>query len=753
MANSSSVKLLLGDCLETLKTIENNSVDSIVCDPPYGLSFMGKKWDYELPSIETWREILRVLKPGGHALIACGTRTQHRMVVNVEDAGFEIKDVICWHYGSGFPKSMDISKAIDKQAGAEREVVGLSAHSANRKRSVVDTRGDFNSEDKRVITAPSTDEAKQWQGWGTALKPATEFFTLARKPISESTIAKNVLKHGTGGLNIDASRILPNDQRPDKKQVWEKEILLCNSCVELAALNKKHLTQEIKEFTATKNAEQISNENQNGQKQVDTSKTATGCLDEMSTESINTSLNTFTSGNAPMDQSPADISSITSTKTKKTIDSKTCNSCHAEITHAITLQNIRVVKSETQSMQNAQGPSGRWPANVIFSEEAAKVLDEQSGVLKNGGQNSSSPDVEGLFGNRKSGHTKFAGDSGGASRFFYVAKSSKRERNAGLPDIRTEKQGARPNSKDASGKFPDHDHRESGANNHPTVKPLKLMQYLIRMVTPPFVYECENCNGKPHEKNRQTRSDKAAQLSNLSEIVQAEGQQKARKVLLQTMRRQGARKNNSENVPRMREGISARSTKSSGDVLLSEVFDGSDGAPETWTSGDHPKRLSDDLYARTSDGGEQGNDHGTSLDNGKASRSTPDEARSGSPREREQAGQPHREPRNSSKESTRPTSEASGEADSMPALHGDDQGIRTCSDCGKALIKRSGRVLDPFMGSGTTGCAAATLGFNFIGCEMSEEYMAIAEKRIAHAQNQIPDEKLIEEQLDFLADG
>jgi DNA modification methylase len=220
------IKLLHGDCLAQMKTLDDNSVDSIVSDPPYGISFMAKKWDYDVPSVEVWKEAMRVLKPGGHALIACGTRTQHRMVCNIEDAGFEIRDVVSWIYGSGFPKSLNISKAIDKAAGAEREVIGvrhvsrdfrdvgaksIEAHGIDKLAPGTESRGTDVS-----ITAPSTDEAKQWDGWGTALKPACEFFTLCRKPLSESTIAKNVLKWGTGGINIDGCRVETDDstQRP-----------------------------------------------------------------------------------------------------------------------------------------------------------------------------------------------------------------------------------------------------------------------------------------------------------------------------------------------------------------------------------------------------------------------------------------------------------------------------------------------------------------------------------------------------------
>ena len=198
-----------GDCIEVLRTMADNSVDSVVTDPPYGISFMVKKWDHDVPSIDVWTECLRVLKPGGYMLVACGTRTQHRMVAPIEDAGFEIRDVITWLYGSGFPKSLNISKAIDKEAGAVREVVGPGRRHTSRAFGIEEGDPTFGTYSGGVppITAPATDEAKQWEGFGTALKPACEFWTLCRKPLSESTVAKNVLKHGTGGLNVDGCRV------------------------------------------------------------------------------------------------------------------------------------------------------------------------------------------------------------------------------------------------------------------------------------------------------------------------------------------------------------------------------------------------------------------------------------------------------------------------------------------------------------------------------------------------------------------
>lgn len=197
-----------GEAADVLRTLPDNSVDSIVCDPPYGLRFMGRHWDYDLPHVDTWRECLRVLKPGGHLLAFAGTRTQHRMAVRIEDAGFEIRDMIAWMYGSGFPKSMDVSKAIDKAAGAVREVVGFDEQKAKQQTQAVGTSvyGDY-AGNAGEITAPATPDAAKWQGWGTALKPALEPITVARKPLDQKTVAANVLAHGTGAINIDACRV------------------------------------------------------------------------------------------------------------------------------------------------------------------------------------------------------------------------------------------------------------------------------------------------------------------------------------------------------------------------------------------------------------------------------------------------------------------------------------------------------------------------------------------------------------------
>ena len=196
-------QLHLGDCLEVLATLPDNSVDSIVTDPPYGLSFMGKKWDYDVPSVAIWEQCLRVLKPGGHLLAFAGTRTQHRMACRIEDAGFEIRDMIAWVYGSGFPKSLDVSKAIDKAAGVDREAIGPNKFAHLNGKENAHCYGVASRPDE---TAPATEAARQWSGWGTALKPALEPITMARKPLS-GTVAETVLQHGTGAINVDGCRV------------------------------------------------------------------------------------------------------------------------------------------------------------------------------------------------------------------------------------------------------------------------------------------------------------------------------------------------------------------------------------------------------------------------------------------------------------------------------------------------------------------------------------------------------------------
>lgn len=338
--------VVCADSKDVLPTLPDASVDSVVTDPPYGLSFMGKAWDYDVPGAALWREVLRVLKPGGHLLSFFGSRTYHRGVVQIEDAGFEVRDSLVWMYGTGFPKSLNVSKAIDEAAGAVREVVGMRpefAARANRKRvginpfDITMADGGFsNPQTVGQITAPATTEAAQWEGWGTALKPAHEPIVLARKPLI-GTVAANVLAHGTGALNVDGCRI--------------------------AAVSDDKLVRPF-----------------------------------------------------------------------------------------IQRGDNRVLGKGLGAGVQAE-PSGRWPANVCLDEEAAALLDAQSGDRPGSHDQAPTRSPNSLWVGEGANTGVGRNDSGGASRFFYTAKASRAER--GEPNI------------------------------HPTVKPVDLMRWLVRLVTPP----------------------------------------------------------------------------------------------------------------------------------------------------------------------------------------------------------------------------------------------------------------------------
>lgn len=211
--------ILYGSSEEVLAGFPDNYFDSVVTDPPYGLGFMGKKWDKDVPALPIWESVYRVLKPGGYMLVCCGTRTQHIMISNVAAAGFKIRDIIMWIYGSGFPKSRDVSKDIDRIQGAKRSQVIVPASKIRNPKSIRGGHGvkggdrpwmqkaeevGYHEMDSQI---PATDVAEQWHGWGTNLKPSVELWTVCRKPLSEKTIARNILKHGTGAINIEGTRI------------------------------------------------------------------------------------------------------------------------------------------------------------------------------------------------------------------------------------------------------------------------------------------------------------------------------------------------------------------------------------------------------------------------------------------------------------------------------------------------------------------------------------------------------------------
>ncbi len=455
----------IGNNLDILPTLEDNSVDSIVTDPPYELGFMGKKWDSTgiAYNSDLWRECLRVLKPGGHLLSFGGTRTWHRVAVAIEDAGFEVRDSIAWMYGSGFPKSLDISKAIDKGTGenSKRQLrftswMRNSGLSASKARDVLFEAGLITEQSNQAshyfaqtlgsqpaiataemfdalrpylsevpeeierlvaertgiewtayknrevigqgqsgktaiwsdqggmgdfdITAPSTPEAQQWEGWGTALKPAFEPVIVARKPLI-GTVAENVLTYGTGGLNIDGSRI--GTGTGEKKVVSYPDIRGDNY-------------QQGKESYSDRG-----------------------------------------------------------TVEREVID------------------------------------KGRWPANVILDEHTAELLDEQTqGKITQGHWANTKVTGYGEFGGGKTEYLgagrKAQDDITGASRFFYVAKASKRDRNEGLEELEdTQALFASDSNLHLNGDGTPRNKESTTKNFHPTVKPTDLMRYLIKLVTPP----------------------------------------------------------------------------------------------------------------------------------------------------------------------------------------------------------------------------------------------------------------------------
>jgi site-specific DNA-methyltransferase (adenine-specific) len=322
------VTVIVGECIETMRGMEADSIDAIVTDPPYGLGFMGKKWD-ALPPGQDWaEECLRVLKPGGHLLAFGGSRTYHRLAVAVEDAGFEIRDQIMWLYGSGFPKSLDVSKALDRGQTGD-------------------------------ITAPATPEAVKWSGWGTALKPAHEPVVVARKPLI-GTVAQNVERFGVGGLNIDGCRV---------------------------------------------DAETTTGWGDDGSKLYE------GGLSR--------------EGGEPR---PAE---------------------------------------------------GRWPANIMLDPDAAALLDAQSGPSKSR-KGKPRRGTNGVGWGMSATGAEYE-DSGGPSRFFYCAKASKKERNAGLDGFdEVAAKRTQAGGDDTRGRpIP------LNRNNHPTVKPIEVMRWLVRLVTPP----------------------------------------------------------------------------------------------------------------------------------------------------------------------------------------------------------------------------------------------------------------------------
>jgi site-specific DNA-methyltransferase (adenine-specific) len=467
-----------GNNIDILKTYPDNYFDAVVTDPPYGLGkepnaaelmkdwiengyhevsgsgFMGKEWDAFVPQPVFWKEVFRVLKHGGHVLSFFGTRTYDWGVMSMRFAGFEVRDCIQWLYGSGFPKSHNISKALDKMEGAEREIIGTKERGSveeAKERGVGFLSDPANRNNTKqfgygteLITAPATESAKQWDGWGSALKPANEPIVLARKPLEKGlSIAENILKWGVGGINIDATRIGFKDDA-DYKESTQKN--------QHADFGTKPITNN----------------------------TVYGDYSMIQPTNY-----------APEGRFPANIIFT-----------------HHPECECIGLKKVKGVEGGTKPVggnyklsenktnqpyfnyadENGQETIENWNCH---EDCPIRILDEQSGVSKSPKTYKRNSDgindkIYGQGIGEKSGKDSINfGDTGGASRFFYVAKASKAERNKGLEGFDTKQTigGGGTYNEEAGAKYGSI--KAEGKNFHPTVKPIKLMQYLVKMITPP----------------------------------------------------------------------------------------------------------------------------------------------------------------------------------------------------------------------------------------------------------------------------
>ena len=440
-----------GDCLEVLKTLEAESVHAVVTDPPYALGFMGATWDtINSKEFQEWNqkwaeECLRVLKPGGYILAFGATRTFGRLQCAIEDAGFEVRDTISWVYAQGFPKSQDISKQIDKMHGAEREFIRENPNSRHGEyESNLFNREKSGFHQKNPITAPASDEAKQWEGWGTALKPAMELIVMARKPLSEKTVVKNVLKHGTGALNIDACRIpLAGETSPSPER--RKAAKKSGNFGEDGATFKDGRTLET--YTELRSGE-----------------------DEGRYPA-----------NVAHDGSDEVIRSFPKGETKRIHKGK------IPIGYSGDLPD-----SKGKGIEWEDSTEGRFPANV--AHDGSREVIENFPNAKAGGSVDELPEKHmNVYGKYEMvpEFTSYA-DDGSASRFFYCSKASRAEREAGLDGLEEKDMAMGNGANVAIQKGESYEGRKGGFNSikkrkniHPTVKPVSLMRWLVKLVTPP----------------------------------------------------------------------------------------------------------------------------------------------------------------------------------------------------------------------------------------------------------------------------
>lgn len=544
---SSPWKILHGDCLAEMEWMANESVDSIVTDPPYGLNFMNKHWDYEVPGVDVWRECLRVLKPGGHLLSFFGTRTYHRGVVLIEDAGFEIRDQIGWTYGSGFPKSLDVSKAIDKAAGADRTDVigtklgrpGMAKDGSNQSfDSSINTYGGGGvlSSD---ITAPVTELARRYTGWGTALKPAWEPIVMARKPIV-GTVAQNFERYGVGGLNIDGCRVehttvdggslatnphlrshinggngghiisTETDRRvvvPHTQGRFPANLIHDGSDEVLAAFPQAPGQQADASTTAPSEKTgrvygRMKREGDFAEKRND-SGSAARFFKQCETDDIWRDLNlpqenASTADQTSFQQRTAAVSALVLAVNSVLPEGSRCLNLYLEpSTSATAIELKKIAESVTQAIRTIDARFWRElkPARLSLSLSHADVVvaRELTGIMKittsRWKLNGSVESVTFNITRPNSEHGAKGYESQPANRFIYAAKANKKDREEGCDELDAihRVNGNKWTDQDyrvSSGERPPSAESGPRRNTHPTVKPTDLMRYLCRLVTP-----------------------------------------------------------------------------------------------------------------------------------------------------------------------------------------------------------------------------------------------------------------------------
>jgi len=492
--------LHLGDCIEVMRTMPDNSVDSIVTDPPYELGFMGKSWDASgiANSVAMWREALRVLKPGGHLLAFSGSRTYHRMTCAIEDAGFDIRDQIMWVYGSGFPKSLDVSKALEAFAKTGRSDSQVTGDGRSRVPGQHFKEFRKGNGPKAEFT-PTTDDAKKWDGWGTALKPAHEPICVARKPLV-GTVAVNVLAHGVGALNIDECRVSgESTARTTGKVLSSKGVigdagrwpanLIHDGSAEVVALFPREAgaSAPVRGTEASAaNVGRVTGERERvaGVFHGDKGSAARFFYTVQSEQecNANTAVNnsTLLSQVDGFAQNLAAIAALHVGKPLSNLIRRFMSDMASEFGQnaAPSMQAIQSIEQRfslelLHISTPAKTGSHANPAEVLALTSTTMIIQSLSNIAGSA-DDATSPIIAMIL-----GHGARVCDPSLRERFKYCAKASRADRNEGLEDPGPQFQHG-STLRDAENLA-----AERNGNFHPTVKPTDLMAYLVRLVTPP----------------------------------------------------------------------------------------------------------------------------------------------------------------------------------------------------------------------------------------------------------------------------